>query len=119
MNAYIPVVMMLILGLAFVLVTIGLNTLFNPKRANRAKYDTYECGIDPTPEAQGGGRFPVKFYVLAMLYIAFDTEIVFHYAWAVSFNKHGLLAVVEMILFMITVFVAYFYVYRRRGLDWE
>lgn len=119
MNAYVPIVGLAALGAIFVLVMVALNLLFSPTRANRTKHETYECGIDPTPQAPGGGRFPVKYYVIAMLYIIFDIEIVFMYPFAVNFDKLGLFAVVEMVLFMFTVFVAYFYVYRRGGLDWD
>ena len=119
MNAYIPILGLVALGAIFVLLMIGLNILFSPNRFNRTKLETYECGIEPTPQAPGGGRFPVKYYVIAMLFIVFDIEIVFLYPWAVSFNQLGLFAVVEMILFMVTVFIAYFYVYRRGGLAWD
>lgn len=119
MNAYIPILGLIALAALFVLLMVGLNILFSPSRFNRTKHSTYECGIDPTPQAAGGGRFPVKYYVIAMLFIVFDIEIVFLYPWAVSFNSLGLFAVVEMILFMVTVFIAYFYVYRRGGLDWD
>ncbi len=119
MNAYTPIIVLAALGALFVLVMVGLNLVFSPTQRNRSKLETYECGIDPTPQAIGGGRFPVKYYVIAMLYIIFDIEIVFLYPWAVSFHRLGLFAVVEMILFMVTVFIAYFYVYRRGGLDWD
>lgn len=119
MNAYIPILAMAALGAIFVLVMVSLNKLFSPNQTNRTKHETYECGIDPTPQAQGGGRFPVKYYVIAMLYIVFDIEIVFLYPFAVTFDRLGLFAVVEMLLFMATVLVAYFYVYRRGGLDWD
>lgn len=119
MNAYTPIVGILILAALFVIVMVALNLLFNPRRQNRAKSESYECGIQPTPHAPGGGRFPVKYYVIAMLYIVFDIEIVFLYPFAVAFNQLGLFAVVEMLLFMLTVFIAYVYVYRRGGLDWD
>ncbi|WP_420174481.1 NADH-quinone oxidoreductase subunit A [Luteococcus sp. OSA5] len=119
MNPYIPIVGLSALAALFVLVMVGLNLLFSPSRANRTKYETYECGIDPTPQAAGGGRFPVKYYVIAMLYIIFDIEIVFLYPWAVSFDELGLFAVIAMILFMNAVLIAYYYVYRRGGLDWD
>ena len=86
---------------------------------NRAKADAYECGIEPSPQAQGGGRFPVKYFLTAMLFIVFDIEIVFLYPWAVSFDQLGLFGLVEMIIFIATVFVAYAYVWRRGGLDWD
>lgn len=119
MNPYIPIIGMVVLASLFIIVSIALSTVVGPIRYNRAKFDVYECGIQPTPQPVGGGRFPVKYYITAMLYIVFDIEIVFLYPWAVSFNQLGLFAVVEMVLFVITVFIAYFYVLRRGGLDWE
>ena len=73
----------------------------------------------PTPTPAGGGRFPIKYYLTAMLFIVFDIEIVFLYPWAVTFDQLGLFALVEMILFIVTVFLAYVYVLRRGGLDWD
>ena len=120
-STYLPVVILLVIvaGFALTMVTVVSDAL-GPRRFNRAKLDQYECGIQPTPLPAGtAGRFPIKFYLTAMLFIVFDIEIVFLYPWAVSFHRLGLFAVVEMILFMVTVFIAYFYVYRRGGLDWD
>lgn len=119
MNPYIPIIAMVVLSAGFVIVSILLSLIVGPRRYNRAKYDTYECGIDPTPQPIGGGRFHVKYYITAMLFIIFDIEIVFLYPWAVSFDQLGLFALVEMMLFIVTVFIAYFYVLRRDGLRWE
>ena len=94
-------------------------TFTGPKRYNRAKLDAYECGIEPTPQPMGGGRFPVKFYLTAMLFIVFDIEIIFLYPWAVAFGQLGVFGLVEMVLFIATVFVAYAYVWRRGGLEWD
>lgn len=118
-NAYIPIIGMIILATLFLVVAVILSLNVGPKRYNRAKYDKYECGIQPTPHPEGGGRFHVKYYITAMLFIVFDIEIVFLIPWAVAFDKLGPFALVEMILFVVTVFVAYFYVLRRGGLDWE
>jgi len=93
--------------------------LTGPKRYNRAKSDAYECGIEPSPQAAGGGRFPVKYFLTAMLFIVFDIEIVFLYPWAVAFDQLGLFGLVEMVLFIGTVFVAFAYVWRRGGLEWD
>ena len=90
-----------------------------PKRYNRAKLDSYECGIEPTPQPVGGGRFPVKYYITAMLFIVFDIEIIFLYPWAVHFDAMAFFGLVEMVIFIATVFVAYAYVWRRGGLDWD
>lgn len=119
MSPYIPILGVLFFSAALLGVMVLASVFIGPRRYNKTKYSSYECGIDPTPQPLGGGRFPVKYYVTAMLYIVFDIEIVFLYPWAVSFDKLGLFALVEMILFVATVFIAYIYVFRRGGLDWE
>ncbi len=119
MTAYTPIVGLVLLALAFVVVMVGLNVIFSPRRYNLAKYDTYECGIEPTSKPASGGRFSIKYYTIAMLYIIFDIEIVFLYPWATSFTTMLPFAVIEMLIFMAMLFVAYFYVYRRGGLDWD
>ena len=119
MNPYIPIVGMVVLATVFVVISMSLSLVVGPRRYNRAKYDSYECGIQPTPQPVGGGRFPVKYYITAMLFIIFDIEVVFLFPWAVAYRQLGIFAVVEMIIFIVTVFIAYFYVLRRNGLDWD
>jgi len=119
LSAYIPIVGLFALAAAFAVFSVAIAPLVGPRRYNKAKLDAYECGIEPTPQPIGGGRFPVKFYLTAMLFIIFDIEIIFLYPWAVSFNALGLFGFVEMALFIATVFVAYAYVWRRGGLDWD
>ena len=119
MNLYIPIVGMVVLATVFVAVSMTLSILIGPGRKNRAKYDSYECGIQPTPQPVGGGRFPVKYYVIAMLFIVFDIEIVFLYPWAVTYRQLRVFGVIAIISFIVTVLVAYFYVKRRGGLDWD
>ena len=119
MSPYVGIVMLAVIATGFVALTIITSMLVGPVRYNRAKYDSYECGIQPTPQPLGGGRFPVKYYITAMLFIIFDIEIVFLYPWAVSFDQMGTFALVEMVLFVITVFLAYLYVLRRGGLEWD
>jgi NADH-quinone oxidoreductase subunit A len=72
-----------------------------------------------SPQAAEGGRFPVKYFLTAMLFIIFDIEIVFLYPWAVTFDQLGLFGLVEMGIFIATVFVAFVYVWRRGGLEWD
>jgi NADH-quinone oxidoreductase subunit A len=119
MNTYAPVVCMVILASLFAVVAIALSVRLGPRRHNLSKEDSFECGLDPTPAPSGGGRFSVKYYIVAMLFIVFDIEIVFLYPWAVSFDNLGLFALVEMMVFIATVFVAYLYVLRRGGLEWD
>ncbi|XVX22061.1 NADH-quinone oxidoreductase subunit A [Actinomycetota bacterium] len=117
-NPYVPILFMLALGFAFAAGSVGASVLIGPKRYNKAKMLPYECGIQPTPRPEGGGRVPIKYYLTAMLFIIFDVESIFLFPFAVAFNKLGLFALVEMILFVATVFIAYAYVWRRGGLDW-
>jgi NADH-quinone oxidoreductase subunit A len=116
---YTPVLALGLIAAAFAVISVVTSLVVGPRRYNRAKLDSYECGIDPTPQALGGGRFPVKYYITAMLFIIFDIEIVFLYPWAVAFDSMGIFGLVEMVLFLLTVFVAYAYVWKRGGLEWD
>lgn len=119
LNVYTPILILGLLAFGFAAFSVVLATFTGPKRYNRAKVDAYECGIEPTPQPVGGGRFPVKYYLTAMLFIIFDIEIVFLYPWAVAFDQLGLFGLVEMVLFIVAVLVVYAYVWRRRGLEWD
>ncbi|TDD57355.1 NADH-quinone oxidoreductase subunit A [Kribbella antibiotica] len=119
MHPYVPILALGVLAALFVLGSIATSALVGPKRYNRAKLDSYECGIEPTPQPVGGGRFPVKYYITAMLFIVFDIEIVFLYPWAVAFDQMALFGLIEMVIFIVTVFIAYSYVWRRGGLEWD
>ncbi|MEV0286634.1 MULTISPECIES: NADH-quinone oxidoreductase subunit A [Kribbella] len=119
MHPYVPILVLGVLAAIFVAGTLVTSALVGPKRYNRAKLDSYECGIEPTPQPVGGGRFPVKYYITAMLFIVFDIEIIFLYPWAVAFDQMALFGLIEMVIFIVTVFVAYAYVWRRGGLEWD
>ncbi len=119
MELYIPVIALAVLAAGFAVFSIIMSAMVGPKRYNRAKLDSYECGIDPTPQPVGGGRFPVKYYITAMLFIVFDIEIIFLFPWAVAFDNMAVFGLIEMVLFILTVFVAYAYVWRRGGLEWD
>lgn len=119
MELYTPVLALAALAAVFAIGSVVMSMAVGPRRYNRAKLDSYECGIEPTPQPVGGGRFPVKYYITAMLFIVFDIEIIFLYPWAVHFDAMALFGLVEMVIFILTVFVAYAYVWRRGGLDWD
>ena len=118
-EVYLPILVLGILGLAFGLFAVFAPVVIGPRRYNRAKLDSYECGIDPTPQPMGGGRFPIRYYLTAMLFIVFDIEIVFLYPFAVAFDQLALFGLIEMALFIVTVLVVYGYVWRRGGLEWD
>ena len=114
---YLPVFIML--GVA-TLVALGMFTatsLAGPKNMTAEKAIPYESGSETT--GANHLRMSIKFYLTAILFVVFDIEAVFLYPWAVAFDSLGLFAVVEMILFMLAVFVAYAYVWRRGGLSWD
>jgi NADH-quinone oxidoreductase subunit A len=119
MELYTPVLALAGLAALFAIGSVAMSAVVGPKRYNRAKSDSYECGIEPTPQPVGGGRFPVKYYITAMLFIVFDIEIIFLYPWAVNFDAMAFFGLVEMVIFIATVFVAYAYVWRRGGLEWD
>ncbi len=119
MDLYIPILALGLLAAAFAVFSVGVSAFTGPKRYNRARLDSYECGIEPTPQPVGGGRFPVKYFITAMLFIIFDIEIIFLFPFAVAFDALGWYGLVEMFLFILTVFIAYAYVWRRGGLEWD
>ena len=117
---WVPIVGLLVLGALFALFSVAIAPKVGPHKFNAAKNAAYECGIEPTPQPTGGGqRFPIRFYLTAMLFIIFDIEIIFLYPWAVTFKQLGVFGFVELVLFIVTVFIAYAYVWRRGGLDWD
>jgi NADH-quinone oxidoreductase subunit A len=118
LSLYVPILVLGGLAAAFATFSLVMGSVVGPKRWNRAKLDFYECGIEPSPQPVGS-RFPVKYYITAMLFILFDIEIVFLYPWAVAFDRLGAFGLVEMVLFIVTVLVAYAYVWRRGGLEWD
>jgi len=113
---YLPILVFAALGLLIGGAILGLSKIVRPKHS-AVKDLPYESGIlATTPVRQ---RFSISFYLTAMLFIVFDIEIVFLYPWAVAFDRLGTFALVEMLIFMVTVFVAYGYVWRRGGLEWD
>jgi NADH-quinone oxidoreductase subunit A len=117
LSQYLPVVILAGLAVVFAVASLAASALLRPNRPTPAKLSPYECGI--VPERVPRERFPVKFYVIAMLFIIFDIETIFLFPWAVTFRQLGLFGLVEMAIFIALVFVAYVYVWQRGGLEWE
>jgi NADH-quinone oxidoreductase subunit A len=120
LNSYIPVLVMLLGSIAVVTVLLYLSHAIGPKRPSPTKLATYECGM--TPIGSGRERFPIKFYLIAMLFIIFDIETVFLYPWAVNYRTNGGLIwfnLVEMLVFIAILFVGYIYIWRRGAFEWE
>lgn len=116
MTAYLPILVMFVLAALFAAGSFAASNLLAPSRPTSAKLAPYECGI--VPETEPDGRFPVKFYVVAMVFIIFDIELVFLYPWAVVFRRLEIFGLIEMALFLLAVIVAYAYVLSSGALDW-
>ena len=116
MEQYLPVLTLGILGVLFVLLSIIASRLLAPERNTLAKRSAYECGI--TDQAAIPERFPVKFYLVAMLFIMFDIEIVFLYPWAVANDELGLFGLVAMTIFAGIFFLSFVYELAKGGLNW-
>jgi NADH-quinone oxidoreductase subunit A len=114
---YLPIVAMSVLAVVFAVASMIVSRWFRPDHPNPVKLSPYECGNDPV-RLPRGEKFSVKFYVVAMLFIIFDIETIFLFPWAVSFRQLGLFGLIEMVVFIALVFVAYVYIWRKGGLDW-
>ena len=119
MGIYTPVLVLGAIAAAFAVFSVVIAPLVGPRRYNRAKLDRYESGIEPSPMPEGGGRISVRYFIIAMLFIIFDIEIIFLYPFAVEFDLLGWFGLIEMGIFVVTVFIAYGYVWRRGGLEWD
>ncbi|WP_025272575.1 NADH-quinone oxidoreductase subunit A [Haloglycomyces albus] len=118
-EVYVPLVLMFAIGLGFGVVSLIGSRIIGPRRVNRAKIDPYECGIEPPPEGSAPKRFPIKFYLTAMLFIVFDIEIMFLIPWAVYHDVLGLFGFWAVAMFISALFIAYAYEWRRGGLEWD
>ncbi len=116
MGQYLPVVALAVLAVLFAALSILASKLLAPRSSNAAKRSPYESGIVPgagTPE-----RFPVRFYLIAMIFIVFDIEIIFLYPWAVIYRDLGAFGLVEVLLFAVAVFVSFLSLLANGALDW-
>ncbi len=116
-ESYIPVFLMVTIGVIFGVVIVKLNEWLGPKRPNEEKLSTYESGMEPIRSARE--RFSVKFYMVAVLFILFDIEVVFLYPWAVTFKDLGMLGFITMVVFILVLLVGYIYVWRKGALEWD
>ncbi len=121
MNSYIPIAVMMVIAAMIAGVMVFGSYLLGPKKPSASKEFPYECGMRPVGNARE--RFPVKFYLIAMLFIVFDIETIFLYPWAVTFHHLAgslkIFNLIEMAVFVAILFVGYFYVIGTGALDWE
>jgi NADH-quinone oxidoreductase subunit A len=114
---YLPIALMTAVGLGFSVVSLWLSWRLAPNNPTPEKLAPYECGIVPLQEPVE--RFPVKFYLVAMLFVIFDVEIIFLFAWAVRFEQHGWAGVLAVGIFIALLVETLIYVWKRGALDWN
>lgn len=114
---YVPIAIMFVLALGFVATTMIATHAFGPKRKSKVKMDAFECGI----ESKGNARAPfnIKYFLVAILFVLFDVEVIFMYPWAVNFKDLGMTGFIEMTVFVGMLLVGFFYLKRKGALHWE
>lgn len=113
---YIPILVFLVLAFAFPVVALGLAALVRPSAPSGTKLSPYECGIPPVSDSRG--RYTVRFYIIAMLFVIFDVETVFLYPWAVQYKTLRVFGLVEMLVFLGILVVGYVWLYKKGALEW-
>lgn len=117
--AYLPILFLIVLASLFAIGSLIAAAKLAPERWTAAKVAPYECGIVPADaDSSDRERFPVKFYLIAMLFIIFDIETVFLYPWAVAYDELAVFGLLEMFAFIAILLAAYVYVWKRGGLEW-
>jgi len=114
---YFPILMQLFLAVGFVVGMIILSGKLGPKRSSVNKDKNFECGI----ESVGNARIPfsVKYFLVAILFVLFDVEVIFLYPWAINFKELGVDGMVKMVIFMLLLLVGFFYIIKKKALEWE
>jgi len=114
---YIPIAILVFLSTCLAVLVIILGHLFGPKRPTVAKGMAYESGMDPI--GPGTRQMPVHFYLIAVLFILFDIEVIFFLPWAVVFKRLGLFGLIEMLVFILILLVGYVYAWKKGALEWD
>ena len=114
---YFPVVLFILIAMAFAIGTLLLSYVVQPRVASAEKSSPYECGSEPISDARM--PFPVRYYIIAMLFVIFDVEIIFLYPWAVAFDKIGLFGLIEMVIFIALFLAGYVYAWKKGALEWD
>ena len=117
LSDYLPIAIMFLLAGGFVAISLTASWFLSPHNPTPEKLDPYECGI--VPEVEPVQRFPVKFYLVAMLFVVFDVEIIFLFAWASIWQELGWFGVAAILIFTFFVFETLLYVWKRGALDWN
>uniref|UniRef100_A0A7C3QUN6 NADH-quinone oxidoreductase subunit A n=1 Tax=Leptospirillum ferriphilum TaxID=178606 RepID=A0A7C3QUN6_9BACT len=114
---YVPILLFLLVAIGFGAISLTVGKLIRPKNPYKDKNAPYECGVPPINDARE--RFSIRYYVIAMLFLVFDVEVVFLYPWAVDFSRLGLFGLVEMMIFIFILLIGYVYAWKKEALEWD
>jgi NADH-quinone oxidoreductase subunit A len=114
---YLPIALMFLVAVGFVVTTMVATHFLGPKRKTKIKLDSFECGIEP----QGNARLPfsIKYFLVAILFVLFDVEVIFMYPWAVNFKELGMMGVIEVFSFIALLLVGFYYMLAKKAINWE
>jgi NADH-quinone oxidoreductase subunit A len=114
---YLPIILMFLVALGFVVTTMIATHLLGPTRRTKIKLESFECGI----EAQGNARLPfsIKYFLVAILFVLFDVEVIFMYPWAVNYRELGMTGVIEVFSFIGLLLVGFYYMLSKKAIVWE
>ena len=117
LSNYLPIALMFLLAAGFVGLTMLVTHWLGPKRKTKIKLESFECGIEP----RGNARvpFPIRYFLVALLFVLFDVEVIFMYPWAVNFKAFGATGLVQMLVFIGLLLVGFFYIVKNKALEWE
>jgi NADH-quinone oxidoreductase subunit A len=115
-EGYLPILVMIVVAGAFAVIALVVPALLGPRRYNRAKNEPYESGMLPFGDAKQ--RFPIQFYVVAVLFILFDVEVIMMYPWAVAARQLGLFGLIEMGIFLVILLVGFIYAWKNDAFKW-
>ncbi len=116
LNNYLPVVLLMIIGIAFVTVSLFMSRMLRPSAKTKEKLSTYECAEVPIGDARI--HFNIQYYLLVIVFLIFDVEVLFLYPWAVQFKKLGALGFFEMVIFIEVLVIGLAYAWRKEALEW-
>jgi NADH-quinone oxidoreductase subunit A len=117
LTEYVPIGLMFLVATGFVAVIMTLTHVLGPRRKSKTKLDAFECGI----ESKGNARIPfnIKYFLVAILFVLFDVEVIFMYPWAVNFKDLKMTGFIEMLVFIVLLMVGFFYIKKKGALKWE
>jgi len=116
-SSYFGIILLLFIAVGTAIVMLLLSNFFGPKRPSKEKLSPYECGIPPSSDARV--RFSIKFFLVAILFILFDIEVIFLYPWAVLYQRLGIFGLIEMSVFLLILLFGYIYLWKKGAFEWE